>query len=159
MPRTTTSAESKTDKNRHTYGVPFHAGNDKALEALASAHGVNDPTIGRPLSVPQYIKAVVLDTIRGTHEKRNFSFDLETKLETRNVAIPPEIAVLPQDMQDTLMAMNAADRKSTLAILNAEALRIALASNGSVLAALAAKLSSSEGKAQREQDAAKLEGK
>lgn len=157
MPRTTAGAESKTDKNRHTYGVPFHAGNDKALEALASAHGVNDPTIGRPLSVPQFIKSVVLDYIHATHEKRNFSFDLEAKLETRNVAIPPEVAVLPEDLQDKLMAMSAPDRKAALAVLNAEALRIALASNGSVLAALAAKLSSSDGKAQREQDAAKLE--
>ncbi len=131
------------DKNRQLFQVPFHKDNYKALTTLANNYGVNG-IIGRPLTVPQYIRALAHEYLRTlpASELHGFSFDLEDKLESRN-AIPKEIASWPADLQSRIMALpDAAARKSAIALVQAEFARIAMMQSESVLASIASAIAS-----------------
>jgi hypothetical protein len=127
------------DKNRQLFQVPFHKDNTVALTALASAYGVNDAAIGRPLTVPQYLRTLALTAIMRDNtgaELRGFSMELEHSLESRN-AIPKEIANWPIDLQQRIMALpDAATRKSAIALVQAEFARIAMMQSDSILSGI-----------------------
>ncbi len=135
---------TSTDKNRALYQVPFHKDNTAALTALASAYGVNDAAIGRPLTVPQYMRAIVLSHLRTTDSTllHGFDFTAEDKLESRN-AIPKEIASWPSDLQSRIMALpDAAARKSAIALVQAELMRVAMMQSDSILSGISTMIAS-----------------
>lgn len=159
MPKTATTTPNTTPKNRKQYNVVFHTGNEKALEAIASAYGANDPTIGKPMSVPQYLKDLALRHIAASEYKHGFDVAHEEALETRTVGTLPVWAImLPQDAQDKLRAMSKADREAAGSLMMAEAMRHMALENGSVLSEMAKHLAEAPGRAQREQGASALEG-
>jgi hypothetical protein len=155
---TTPSTEEAKAKNRKQYNVVFHVANDKSLDAIANAYGVNDPAIGKPLSVPQYLKELALRDIAVTEHKRGFDVAREEELETRTVGVLPAWATnLPLETQNELRSMSKKDRDAAGALMMAEAMRFMAAQNGSVLSEMAKHLASADGRAQREQAAAKVE--
>jgi hypothetical protein len=134
-----------TAKETNTVAVTikFHKDNTKALEAMASAYGVNDPAIGRPLSVAQWTYAVMRQHIADTHQKRGFDATKDDSLDKRNVVTLPKGAEMwPQEVQDALRAMHTkAEREAYLDMLNAELVR---AQQATVLAQVAAKMAAAK---------------
>lgn len=153
-----TTPTQTADKTRQNYQVPFHVKNSKALELIANNYGVNSKDIGKPISVPQFLKELALNYIEALEHKLQFDVTHEAELSTRNrTPLPAWALALPEDAQERLRQMNKADRDAAGAVFMAEAMRHMAATNASVLSEMAKHMAAADGRAEREADAAKLE--